>query len=140
MAGLAKPNILFFFTDDQRFDTIAALGNPDIITPNLDKLVAGGTAFVRNYIFGGTSGAVCMPSRAMLHSGRTLFHIDRQGQPIYRRRFAAVEPFYNGQARVEDEGGALLVLDEQGRTLVELRAAQDGSRSPRPVEPKGGNR
>ena len=82
MAGLAKPNVLFFFTDDQRFDTIAALGNPDIITPNLDRLVARGTALVRNYIFGGTSGAVCMPSRAMLHSGRTLFHIDRQGQQL----------------------------------------------------------
>ena len=31
---------------------------------------------------GGTSGAVCMPSRAMLHTGRTLFHIENQGQAI----------------------------------------------------------
>ena len=35
-----KPNIIFIVTDDQRFDTIHALGNNEIITPNLDKLVA----------------------------------------------------------------------------------------------------
>ncbi len=71
-----KPNILFLFADDQRADTIAAHGNPHIQTPNLDKLVAAGFSFRGNYIFGGNSGAVCMPSRAMLMSGRTWFHVD----------------------------------------------------------------
>ena len=79
-----RPNILFFFTDDQRFDTLGALGNAEIQTPNLDRLVEQGTAFSHAYIMGGTCGAVCMPSRAMLHSGRTLFHIDREGQDIPR--------------------------------------------------------
>ncbi len=79
-----RPNILFFFTDDQRFDTIHALGNEHISTPNLDWLVAHGTAFTNAYIMGGTSGAVCMPSRAMLWTGRTLFHIQEQGQDIAR--------------------------------------------------------
>jgi arylsulfatase A-like enzyme len=79
---MSRPNILFFFTDDQRFDTIRALGNPTIHTPNLDALVARGTAFTRAHIPGGTCGAVCMPSRAMLHTGRTLFHLDREGQEI----------------------------------------------------------
>jgi arylsulfatase A-like enzyme len=32
-----RPNVLFIVTDDQRFDTIHALGNDEIITPNLDK-------------------------------------------------------------------------------------------------------
>jgi len=77
-----RPNILFFFTDDQRFDTIHALGNKQIITPTMDALVAEGTAFTNAYIMGGTSGAVCMPSRAMLMTGRTLFHITQQGQSI----------------------------------------------------------
>ena len=76
------PNIVFFFTDDQRFDTIAALGNEHIITPTLDSLVRDGVTFTSAYIMGGTSGAVCMPSRAMLHTGRTLFHIEVQGQAI----------------------------------------------------------
>ncbi len=77
-----KPNILFFFTDDQRFDTIHALGNPVIQTPHLDRLAARGCVFEQAHIPGGTSGAVCMPSRAMLHSGRTLFHLEGAGESI----------------------------------------------------------
>jgi arylsulfatase A-like enzyme len=79
---ISKPNILLFFTDDQRFDTIRTLGNDQIHTPNLDALVERGTTFTHAHIPGGTCGAVCMPSRAMLHTGRTLFHIDREGQGI----------------------------------------------------------
>jgi arylsulfatase A-like enzyme len=77
-----KKNIVFFFTDDQRFDTIHALGNSQIQTPNLDKLIKNGTVFTQAHIPGGTCGAVCMPSRAMLHSGRTLFRIEHEGQNI----------------------------------------------------------
>jgi arylsulfatase A-like enzyme len=77
-----KPNIVFFFTDDQRFDTIQALGNDEISTPNLDKLVKCGTTFTHAHIPCGTSGAVCMPSRAMLNSGRKLFSIENAGQEI----------------------------------------------------------
>jgi len=77
-----KPNVVFFFTDDQRFDTIRALGNEEIVTPTMDGLVQRGTAFTHAHIAGGTSPAVCMPSRAMLHSGRTLFHIQAAGQQI----------------------------------------------------------
>ena len=78
----ARPNVLFFFADDQRFDTIRALGNPDIDTPNLDWLVREGTAFTRAHIMGGTVAAVCMPSRAMLMTGRTLFHLQDSGATI----------------------------------------------------------
>lgn len=72
----AKPNILFLFADDQRADTIAAHGNRFIKTPNLDRLVESGFSFRGNYCFGGNSGAVCIPSRAMLMSGKTWFHLD----------------------------------------------------------------
>jgi arylsulfatase A-like enzyme len=77
-----QPNVVIFFTDDQRFDTIAALGNDEIITPNIDRLVSEGTTFTRAHIPCGTSGAVCMPSRAMLHTGRTLFHLEGAGQGV----------------------------------------------------------
>lgn len=77
-----KPNILFFFTDDQRFDTIHALGNPLVHTPVMDRLVARGVSFTHAHIPGGTSAAICMPSRAMLHTGRTLFHLDGAGADI----------------------------------------------------------
>ena len=77
-----QPNIVFFFTDDQRFDTIGSVNNPEISTSNLDQIVSQGTTFVNSYIMGGSCGAVCMPSRGMLHTGRTLYHLDRQGQSI----------------------------------------------------------
>jgi arylsulfatase A-like enzyme len=80
---MKKPNILFFFTDDQRFDTIRALGNEQIQTPNMDRLAAQGTTFTHAHIMGGTSPAVCMPSRAMLHTGRSLFRIQDQGESIH---------------------------------------------------------
>jgi arylsulfatase A-like enzyme len=73
---LSSPNILFLFADDQRADTIGAHGNPHIRTPHIDSLVTSGFSFRRNYVFGGNSGAVCVPSRAMLMSGKTWFHID----------------------------------------------------------------
>ena len=77
-----KPNILFLFTDDQRFDTLSALNNPAVRTPNMDRLVRMGVSFTRAHIMGGTSGAVCMPSRAMLMTGRTLFHLENRGASI----------------------------------------------------------
>lgn len=78
-AGAAdKPNILLLLADDQRADTIAAHGNRQIRTPNLDRLVREGFSFRRNYCFGSNSGAVCVPSRAMLMSGRTWFNIDHR--------------------------------------------------------------
>ncbi len=88
-----KPNILFFFTDDQRFNTLHALGNEQIHTPNLDALSRRGVTFTHAHIPGGTCGAVCMPSRAMLHSSRTLFHIDREGQEIPNQHVTLGECF-----------------------------------------------
>ncbi len=66
---------MFFFTDDQRWDTIAALGNPEIHTPNLDRLVAEGFHFNNTYCMGSMVGAVCLPSRTMLATGRSLWRI-----------------------------------------------------------------
>ena len=82
MPNRDRPNIVLLFTDDQRFDTIGALGYDEVATPNIDRLVARGTAFTNAYIMGGSCGAVCMPSRAMLHTGRTLFHLAEAGQYI----------------------------------------------------------
>lgn len=78
IAADARPNVLFIFNDDQRADTIAALGDPVIQTPNLDRLCQQGVAFSRAYMQGGFNGATCVPSRAMLMSGRPLFHVDEK--------------------------------------------------------------
>ncbi len=73
------PNIVFLFSDDQRSDTVHALGNGTIQTPNMDALVQRGTVFANTYIMGSTVPAVCMPSRAMLLTGRHLFTIPHLG-------------------------------------------------------------
>ena len=90
-----KPNVLFIVTDDQRFDTIHALGNNEIITPNLDKLAERGTSFVRAHIAGGTCGAVCMPSRAMVLSGRNPFRLEELGGNIPPEHKTLAETFKN---------------------------------------------
>lgn len=73
----SKPNIIFIFADDQRYNTIRALGNDEIFTPNLDKLVRSGTTFTHAYNMGAWHGAVCVASRAMLVSGLSVWNAQR---------------------------------------------------------------
>ena len=68
-----KPNILFLFADDMTFDAVRALGEVDVDTPNLDRLVHRGTRFERCYNMGSWNPAVCIASRAMLITGRRLW-------------------------------------------------------------------
>ena len=73
------PNVLFIFTDDQNAELVGALGNPHIQTPYIDRLVREGTAFTNAYIMGASSPGVCLPSRAMVLTGRSLWNIENQG-------------------------------------------------------------
>lgn len=88
-----KKNVIFILTDDQRYNTIHALGNPEIHTPNLDWLAENGTVFEQAHIPGGTNGAICMPSRAMLNSGRSLFHLEAEGGNIPESDITLAEVF-----------------------------------------------
>ena len=99
-----KPNVLFLFTDDQRFDTVHALGNEKIKTPSINRLVRRGTTFTHAHIPSGTSGAVCMPSRAMLHSGRTLYHLNGAGDIIPEEHTTLGEMFRNNGYRTFGTG------------------------------------
>ncbi len=72
-SAAAKPNVLFLFADDMRADSIAALGNPVVKTPNLDSIAKRGFAFRNGFCFGGNSPGVCTPSRNMLLSGNAYF-------------------------------------------------------------------
>jgi len=69
-----RPNILITMADDQRHSAMGCAGEP-VRTPALDRLAERGTRWSQCCIQGSTSGAVCAPSRAMLHSGRSLFQI-----------------------------------------------------------------
>ena len=64
-AAKAQPNVLFIMTDQQRFDTIAALGNSAIYTPNLDRLVHRGVSFTNAY----SPCPVCVPARYTIRTG-----------------------------------------------------------------------
>ena len=68
-----KPNIIFLFSDDQSFKDVNALGNPEVITPTMDKLAENGTTFTHTYNMGGWNGAICVASRAMIISGRSIW-------------------------------------------------------------------
>ena len=61
----SRPNIIFIITDQQRFDTIGALGYDYMQTPNLDRLVNEGVTFTDCHI----SAPSCAPSRASLFTG-----------------------------------------------------------------------
>ncbi len=74
-AAARRPNVLFLFTDDQREDTVAALGNAHVKTPNLDAIAKSGVVFKNAYCMGGFSAAVCLPSRMMLMRGRSWFSV-----------------------------------------------------------------
>ena len=70
-------NILWITTDQQRWDTIHALGNEHIRTPNLDRLCAEGVAFTRAHC----QSQICTPSRASFLTGLYpgAIHVNRNG-------------------------------------------------------------
>ena len=82
-----RPNVLLLLTDDQRADTIAALGNPAIRTPTQDSLARRGFVFRNAYCFGSNVPAVCLPSRNMLMSGRAYFRWEGKFAPADKPNF-----------------------------------------------------
>ncbi|MCF6224304.1 MAG: sulfatase [Flavobacteriaceae bacterium] len=60
------PNIIFLLTDDQRWDTMGSMGNPDVQTPEMDKLAAEGVLFSHAYV----TTPICAVSRASILSGQ----------------------------------------------------------------------
>lgn len=85
MTKTNHPNILWVCTDQQRFDTISALGNQHISTPNLDRLCAQGTAFTRAYC----QAPICTPSRSSFLSGMypSTIGASRNGNAYFADRF-----------------------------------------------------
>lgn len=77
----SRPNILWYCTDQQRFDTIGALGNAFVKTPTLDQLVADGTAFTHAYC----QSPICTPSRSSFMTGLypSRLHNTRNGNDTF---------------------------------------------------------
>ena len=86
----AKPNVLFLFADDYTYEAVRAFGHTDIDTPNLDRLAARGTNFTRAYNMGSWSGAVCVASRTMLNTGRSVWDADSVYKTTDKERVSGV--------------------------------------------------
>lgn len=64
-AARRHPNILFFMTDDQRYDAMSCAGNRFLKTPNMDRIAAGGVRFANAFV----TNSLCSPSRATIVTG-----------------------------------------------------------------------
>ncbi len=63
--AVEKPNIVFLLTDDQTIGALGCSGNPDVITPHLDKLASDGVHFQNHY----DTTSICMASRCSVLTG-----------------------------------------------------------------------
>jgi arylsulfatase A-like enzyme len=91
-----KPNVLVIYTDDHRFSGVHALGGQAVRTPNMDALAHDGISFSNAYLMGAFTGATCVPSRAMLLTGRQLFELDKTGNSIPKTHKTMGEAFKAG--------------------------------------------
>jgi len=107
----SHPNIVFLLADDMRFDAMGGLGNPVVKTPNLDTIAKSGTIFRNAYCMGSRTGAVCLPSRNMLLSGRSYFR--------WAGQFAAGSP-PNFPLSLEDLGYETFHHGKRGNVAVEI--------------------
>ena len=127
----ARPNLLLIVADDQTHRSIGALNNPAVHTPHLDRLVARGTCFTHAFHQGSWTGAVCVASRAMLHTGRPIFrcggencgdhvllgeHLQAHG---YHTR--SVGKWHNGGTSQPRKASANLQRQQGGRSPRRLR-------------------
>jgi len=113
-----RPNMLLILSDDERYNTIHALGGKEVITPHLDSLVRAGTTFTRAYNMGGWHGAVCVASRTMLLTGLSLWDARRSeadlnkmvatsGLWAQRLRTAGYETYMTGKWHIKADVNAV---------------------------------
>lgn len=82
-AAAARPNILFLFADDQRFDTLGVAGHPIVQTPTIDRLASEGVRFRNAFV----TTSVCWVSRAVVLTGQwARTHVQRDAVPVVTPR------------------------------------------------------
>ena len=124
MSTANQPNILWICTDQQRYDTIGALGNPHIHTPNLDRLVAEGVAFTNAFC----QTPICTPSRAAFLTGcyPSTVHACTNGNDTWSEAAPLVTKLLADQGYDCGLVGKLHLAGACGR--VEPRPREDGYR------------
>lgn len=78
--SVAKPNIIFILTDDQKRDTLGCMGNTNILTPNIDRLAKNGVLFENNFV----TTSICVCSRASILTGQ---YMRRHGIEDFEKPF-----------------------------------------------------
>ncbi|MCA9191927.1 MAG: sulfatase-like hydrolase/transferase [Planctomycetales bacterium] len=129
----SKPNIVLLLTDDQCFDTISALGHPEVKTPNLDRLAHRGVAFTNAYNMGGWNGAICVASRTMMNTGRFIWRAHQLDSKEKLQERAAERKMFS--QRLHDAGYTTYM---SGKWHVKIDAEEifDHVRHVRPGMPK----
>lgn len=113
---MTRPNILVFFTDQQRWDSMGLHGNPLGLTPNLDRMAVSGTHLGRHF----TCQPVCGPARSCLQTGRhaTASGCHRNGIPLPASPDNLGECFRRGGYRTAYIGKWHLGPEVEGRGVV----------------------
>lgn len=128
-----RPNILFLFADQQRWDTLGCYGQPLPLTPNLDRLAAEGVRFANCF----SNQPVCGPCRSMLQTGRYPTeigcHVNHRmlppGLPTIAQslRWADYEPAYLGKWHLASQGAEGGTDDFRTRAVpMDRRGGYDG--------------
>lgn len=122
-----RPNIMLILADDQAFSTIAAGGNSEISTPNIDRLYARGAQFSHAYNMGGWNGAICIASRTMLNTGRFLWHAEQEESKLakewipekkmwsQRMATAGYQTFFTGKWHVKAKNESIFEVSRHVR-------------------------
>jgi arylsulfatase A-like enzyme len=84
----AQPNFLVLFADDHCFEVLRSQGDAGVETPHLDRLASRGTTFTHAYNMGSWAPAVCVASRTMLMTGRSLWPAKTVHATLEREREA----------------------------------------------------
>lgn len=129
-AFASKPNIVFLFSDDQSYQTIAAHRFTEIQTPNLDRLARSGTTFSHAYNMGSWSGAVCIASRMMLNSGRSVWRAQRAHATADAERQAG-----RWWSKYMKAAGYRTYMTGKWHTPANVKLSFDVVRDPRPGMP-----
>ena len=86
-----KPNILFLFADDHAYDSVGLMSEGYVQTPTIDKLASEGVYFERAYNMGAWGGAVCVASRTMLNTGRSVW----QAKQLFNSKQLSSKPTWS---------------------------------------------
>jgi len=78
-----QPNIIFIMTDQQRADALGCMGNPAVVSPNIDNIAKQGVMFINGY----SSVPSCTPARAGLLTGMSPWHHGMLGYGRVARKY-----------------------------------------------------